>query len=456
MRHWLVATLVMAHPLGPGLTRAQEAVIAIRNVTIIPGTAAPATPHATIVIRGRRIAAVGPSRRIRIPAGARVIDGRGRFVIPGLIDTHVHIASSVGTPSLERLLGYQLANGITGVREASGIGRERELSALRKRIETGEMLAPRLYVSGSATPQNLGRYRARDWGDLLRQLRDVGVDGIKLRNLTRAQADTVIRLARGLGLPAYGHTYGPGFNLDNFSLDALEAGAAGIMHVSGAGPADSATPRTIAAVGWERTWLGLYLHWLDAGEEQEQRFLLALLSHRAWLEPTLAVESFILYDERYRNRPENRFLWTSYEQVRTGFPAFAGEDLNLARQGFKRMQAFVRRFQAAGGMLLAGTDMSPWPGAGLHEELRLLVESGLSPLAALQAATWNPARALGWDGHTGTVAVGLDADLVLLDANPLHDITNTTRIWAVVRAGQVLDRTTLDRLLAVGDTARGR
>ena len=456
MRYWLVATLVLAHPFGPRLTRAQEVVTAIRNVTVIPGTDAAAIPNATIVIRGRRIDAVGPSRRIRIPAAARVIDGRGRYVIPGLIDTHVHIASSVGTPSLERLLGYELANGISGGREASGIGRERELSALRERIETGEMLAPRLYVSGSATPQNLGRYRARDWGDLLRQLRDVGVDGVKLRNLTRAQADTVIRLARALGLPAYGHTYGPGFNLDNFSLDALEAGATGIMHVSGAGPADSAKPRTIAAVGWERTWLDLYLHWLDASEEQEQRLLLALLSHHAWLEPTLSVESLILFDERYRNRPENQFLWTSDEQVRSGLPTFAGEDLNLARQGFKRMQAFVRRFQVAGGIVLAGTDMSPWPGAGLHEELRLLVESGMSPLAALQAATWNSARALGWDGHTGTIAVGLDADLVLLDANPLRDITNTTRIWAVVRAGHVVNRTTLDRLLAARDTTRGR
>ena len=105
-------------------------------------------------------------------------------------------------------------------------------------------------------------------------------------------------------------------------------------------------------------------------------------------------------------------------------------------------------------MLLAGTDMLPWPGAGLHEELRLFVEAGLSPLAALQTATWNSARALGWDGHTGTIAVGLDADLVLLDADPLQDITNTTRIWAVVRAGRVLDRATLDRLLAVGGTAR--
>jgi len=120
------------------------------------------------------------------------------------------------------------------------------------------------------------------------------------------------------------------------------------------------------------------------------------------------------------------------------------------------MQDFVRRFQSAGGMILAGTDMSPWPGAGMHEELRLLVESGLSPLAALQAATWNPARALGWSARTGTIAVGLDADLVLLDANPLDDITNTARIRAVVRAGRLLNRTTLDSLLAARDTTRGR
>ena len=456
MRYWLTAALIVSHASGSGLARPREPVVAIRNVTVIPGTAAAAIPDATILIRGRRVEAVGPARTIRIPAGARVIEGRSGVVIPGLIDTHFHIASSIGTPSLERILGYALAYGITGVRDASGMGRERELSRLRERIEAGEMLAPRLYVSGSATPQNLERYRARDWEDLLRQLRDADVDGVKLRNLTRAQALVVIRLARRLGLPAYGHTYGPGDNPDNFSLEALDAGVAGIMHVGGAGPADVVKPRTLAAVDWQRTWLGMYLQWLDASDEQEQRFLQALLSHRAWLEPTLAITGYILYDEQYRNRPERRLLATSYDEIRSGFPTFAGEDLNLARQGFKRMQAFVRRFQAAGGMVLAGTDMAPWPGAGLHEELRLLVESGLSPLAALQTATWNPARALGWDGRTGTVAVGLDADLVLLDADPLRDITNTARIRAVVRAGRVLDRTTLDRFLRASGTARGR
>jgi hypothetical protein len=247
------ATLVLALALVPASAPAQQPVIAIRNVTVIPGNAAAPIRAATIVIRGRRIEAVGPSRSIRIPPNAAVLDGRGRFVIPGLIDTHVHIAASVGTPDLERQLGYELANGITGVRDASGMGHERELVALRDRIAAGEVLAPRLYVSGGATPQNLARYQARDWDTLLRRLRDIGVDGIKLRNLTRAQADTVIRLAVALGLPAYGHTYGPGFNLDNFSLEALEAGAAGIMHVAGAGPADSMKTRTLTSVGWQRT-----------------------------------------------------------------------------------------------------------------------------------------------------------------------------------------------------------
>jgi cytosine/adenosine deaminase-related metal-dependent hydrolase len=443
-------SFVLVLAVVPAVGAAQETVVAIRDVTIISGTPAAAVPHATIIVRGRRIDAVGPSRDLRIPPGARVIDGRGLFVIPGLMDTHVHVAASVGTPALERVLGYELAQGVTGVREASGMGRERELVALRGRIERGELLAPRLYVSGSATPQNLARYGARDWRDLIRTLRDVGVDGIKLRNLTRAQADTVIRLAREYGLPAYGHTYGPGFSLDNFSLDALAAGASGIMHVSGAGPADSAKTRALAATGWERIWLQLYLNWLDAGEEEEQRLLRALVAHDAWLEPTLSVESFILNDDRYRNRPETRLLWAPYDEARAGLPKFAGEDLALARQGFKRMQAFVRRFNAAGGMVLAGTDMFPWPGA-VHEELRLFVEAGLSPSAALQAATKNPAHALGWEMRTGSISVGKDADLVLLDANPLRDITNTSRIRAVVRAGRVLDRAALDRLLAARD-----
>jgi hypothetical protein len=349
-----------------------------------------------------------------------------------------------------------LAYGITGIRDASGVGRERELVGLRARIDRGDVLGPRLYVSGSGTPQNVPRYHAAGLGDLIHRLRDLGVDGIKLRNLTSVQADTVIREARAAGLPAYGHTYGLrtyelGSNTD-FTLRALQEGAAGVMHIFGIGPAEVLQPRTLRATGWQRDWLGGYLHWLDASPAEESQLLDAFLARGAWLEPNLTVDAFVLHDEWYRDRPENRLLpaWyeMSYDQLRAGYPNFTGSDLELARHGFIRAQAFVRRFHEAGGLVLAGTDELPWPGAGLHEELRLLVDAGLTPLAALQAATRNAARALGWEARTGTITVGREADLVLLDGNPLEDITNTRRIRAVVRAGRVLDRAALDSLLA--------
>jgi len=447
VRHSIVALLVLAWPApqAPAPMR-QSGAVAIRDATIVTGTSGLPVSHGTILIRGRTIEAVGSTKGIQIPPDAQVIDGRGRFVVPGLIDTHVHIAADIGTPRLELMLGYELANGVTGIRDASGMGRERELCALRDRIDKDKLVAPRLYVSGSATPQNLERYHAADWADLLRQLHDIGVDGIKLRNLTRTQAGTVIHLSRTLGLPPYGHTYGPGFNLDNFSLEALDAGVAGIMHVSGAGPASTLKPRPLLAVGWQRTWLGLYQQWLDATDAELQRLLEALLAHHAWLEPTLATESVFLYADRYRRRQETRWLWTPFDKVLAGFPTFVGTDLELARQGLKKAQAFTARFHAAGGLVLAGTDNMPWPG-GLAEEVRLLVDAGLTPLAALQAATVNPAQALGWEKRTGAIAVGLDADLLILDADPLRDIRNLARIRTVVRAGHVLDRAALDRML---------
>jgi hypothetical protein len=111
----------------------------------------------------------------------------------------------MGALIVDRQLAYALANGVTGFREASGIGKERELVALREKIERGELLAPRLYISGTASGQNIPRYQASGLADLVRRLRDVGVDGIKLRNLTQAQADTAIRAAKEAGLGVFGH-----------------------------------------------------------------------------------------------------------------------------------------------------------------------------------------------------------------------------------------------------------
>ena len=420
-----------------------QAPIAIRQVTVIDGTGAAPMPNATVIIQGQRIAAIGPSDRVRIPENATVIEARGKYLIPGLIDTHAHIASSIGTPKLDRMLAFALAHGVTGLRDASGIGRERELVALRERIERGEVMAPRLYVSGTGSPQNIGRHQATDLADLVRRLRQLGVDGIKLRNINSAQADTIIRAARAAGIPAFGHTYGPD-PIGDFTTRALVAGATGVMHVNGLGPAQQLQPRSVIAADWQKSWLALHLKWIDASAGEETSLVELFLRNNAWLEPTLTIIAFDSHDEWYRDRPETRIaerVWgQSYDELRVGYPKFTGTDLELARQGFTRMQAFVRRFADAGGQVITGTDMTPWLSAGVHEELRLLVDAGLSPMAALQAATRNSARALGWDSRTGTIVVGRDADLVLLDANPLEDITNSRRIHAVLRAGRVVDR----------------
>lgn len=448
-RHLAVALLAWAVLPTRALAQTGEPVLVIRNVTVIDGTGARPQQNRNVVIRGSTIAAISAARE-RVPAGATVVDGTGKYLIPGLIDTHVHVGRLVGTARLERNLAANLAFGVTGVREANAGARDRELVALRGRIERGEVQAPRLYVAGSATPQTRDRYRAATLDELVVQLKESGVDGIKLRQLSSTQADSVIRAARARGLPVFGHTWS-GSGTAGYALSALRAGLSGITHIAGIGPARSnQQQRTLLATDWQAAWMKLYTNWIDATRMEEAELLAALIRNNAWLEPTLTTDAFVI-TETYRDQPEAKLseqLWSaSYDMLRSGFPTYTGSDLELAGQGFARMKRFVRRFHEAGGLVLAGTDMTPWLIGGLHEELRLLVDAGLSPMAALQAATRNASRALGWESVTGTIRVGLAADLVLLDANPLGDIRNTKRIHAVVRAGKLLDRTALDRLL---------
>jgi imidazolonepropionase-like amidohydrolase len=134
--------------------------------------------------------------------------------------------------------------------------------------------------------------------------------------------------------------------------------------------------------------------------------------------------------------------------MREGFPTVQGPELQRYSESFTRMKAFVRRFHEAGGIVTAGTDCVPLCGYGIHDELRLLVEAGLTPAAALRAATTDAARVLGWADRVGSIRETMLADLVVLTANPLHDIRNVTRVDAVVREGRYLDRTTLDGLLS--------
>jgi erythromycin esterase len=422
--------------------------LAIAGVNVIDVGSGTVQRNQTVLIRGDRIMAVAPAGELDIPLEARVVDARGAYLIPGLIETHTHLGwdtdSLGGSWTTSRHLLRQLAHGVTALREASTRGQEPRQLEVRAAPGEFEFPLPRIYVSGRIDPRNVARYGAVDARDLARQLIALGVDGLKIRNnLTLQDVRDVVEEARAAGVPVYGHTYA-------YPLDAVEAGIDGVMHVDGllvlpAGGHPVPPPRDTA--DWAATWLHTMSGWLHRDVAAGDDLLRAMVSRGTWLEPTLVVFDWIAEPEYYRNHPD-LYRGDSYEQLREGFPTPTGAAAAEARAAVAEMGRFLARFHELGGVILAGTDSWVLDGLDLHEELRLLVRSGLSPAAALQTATINAARAFSWEDRIGSIRAGHLADLVLLDANPLDDILNTRRIRAVVHGGRYLDRAALDALLA--------
>ncbi len=396
-----------------------------RGGVLIDGTGRTPVSNAVIVVYGEQIVCVGTESSCTIPPNASVIDCRGRWIIPGLIDTHLHLAwmwNDSATrnqirPTLTRLLGH----GITGLREASGAGRERELIALRDSIATGHILGPRLFVSGVLSPQNKQRYDVQDVGELVRQLVAVGVDGFKIRlGVAPEELNLVIEAAHKAGRPIYVH---PG----NLGPEVVFADFDGVMHVSQIGPVPPHRVDEVPAVNWDGTPEAMArlkvteaTRWLLADEASIDSVIASMVRRGAWLEPTLSP-------------PDPNVPWASY---------LASRDWETLRTGYQQMLRFVHRFYERDGLIVAGTDEDvrrPALASQLHE----LVDAGLPPMAALQAATRNAARALNWDESVGTIEAGKIADLVILDGDPLGDITNVQRVWMVVARGRILDRDSL-------------
>lgn len=418
-------------------------------------------PEHTVLIAGDRIEAVGPSARVPVPPGAQVVQAQGRYLIPGLVDTHTHAHGWLDeTESIPPLFRWFLANGVTTVRDASGMGREKTFVELRQKVERGEILTPRIYVSGTASVQNVGRHGAADLRDLTRRLIALGVDGIKIILLTRDEALAVLEEARLADVPVYGHTYVFGgdrmgrpdltFGVDSYTLDVVRAGISGVMHVESTAPTPAhmpppPTPQVQAEniVEWVLYW---FTRWLHAEEAGVQALIDAMVAHGTWYEPTLSAYHVTAHPERYRQHPGEKYWGGSVHEF-YGLPWFPEQDQPTIAAVMEAAMEFVRRFHEAGGSVIVGSDNLPLPGWGTHDELRLLVEAGLSPLAALQAATVNAARALRWENRIGTIEEGKVADLVLLGGNPLEDIRYAQNISALVVNGRYLDRQALDRLL---------
>jgi imidazolonepropionase-like amidohydrolase len=398
----------------------QEPVVAFVDVHVVPMNRDGVLDHQTVIVRGNRIATVGPVSQVHIVAGATIIDGRGKYLIPGLGEMHGHLPNPGAGPELtENVLFLYVANGVTTVRGMQGMLSHLEWKA---RIARGELLGPRLWVSGppltgnSAPLPEIGRR-------LVEEQQAAGFDHLKIHEgLSRATYDTIVTTAKRLGMRFGGHVPD-----DVGVYHVLESGQASIEHldnyVETVGGPDSADDRKIA------------------------RVVAATCGAHVWTVPTLALwETFFGTEDSasLAARPELRYVPAAWRtnwaqqlvQMRRAAPPLKQrlETLALRRR-------ILNALQVAGCPIAVGTD-SPQlysvPGFSIQREMRSMAVAGLTPQQILREATWQVARYFGAEQEFGSVTAGSRADLVLLNGNPLSDLANVGRRAGVMVSGRWL------------------
>ena len=432
----------------PSHANAQGGTIAITSVTLIDGTGEPARADMTVVVRGGRITAVESATSAQPPEGAAVIDGRGKFLIPGLWDMHVHLAKA-GAGSLPLIV----ANGVTSVRDMGGDAAL--LRGWRDDIAAGRRLGPRIKWAGpmlesservarmkKRTHEPVERFRAAvaDPGSAERVVDSVarlGVDFIKVRTVASDETYRAIAAAAARhGLPLVGHASEVPFE------DVLRAGQKSVEHV--VHPSlQNRTPRERSKLIAEMARRGIalvptavsYYESIDLSNTRVRRIIADSLGAA---DPRRRyIDGYLLED--WREQLEER-------------PGGVRASIQGAVVGHIHRNAVrdAKEMRRAGVRILPGSDLAVlgiYPGSSLHDELRLFVEKlGMTPMEAIVSATRQSAEFFGMQDSLGTVAANRIADLVLLDADPLADIRNVRRINAVIVRGRLLDRAALDKL----------
>jgi hypothetical protein len=432
-------------------------VVAITHVTVVDVERAASRSDLTVVVNGPRIGAVGPAASTKIPVGAHVIDGRGKWLIPGLWDMHVHSA----VPTGRQLLSLYVANGVTGVRDMGG---DFDLiNEWRRAIAAGSLVGPRIvaagpYLEGHGSPiAHIEVHTPDDARRAVDSLSVLGVDFVKVHSaLPRETFFAAAREARAKHLALAGH-----LSRNVTVEEASDSGQRSLEHLLGfinvCSPAESvafATADPLRRIVF------------NSCTSHDQRAVYQHLARNGtWVTPTLtpAWEFAVLPQHDVPGDTLARFLSDTLQRYMVAIfdppPELPPEASILGQRMFAKRHQLVLNLYQAGVPLLAGTDApmrnSP-PGFGLHEEMLEFVRSGLTPAAALRTATYEPARYFGALDSLGTIEPGKLADLVLLDGDPLVRIENAHRIAAVFTRGRVHDRVALDKMLASAAEAAHR
>jgi imidazolonepropionase-like amidohydrolase len=399
---------------------------AIENVTVINVETGALMPNQTVRIEGNTIAAVGPAASVSVPASARRIDGRGKFLIPGLWQMHGHDMQHYGIDYGSRMAPFQLfiANGVTGLRDMGSTLDQLFLG--KKRIAELKVPATRIFGAGpllhgtepsapamSPLVINIG---SPDEGRLIVDaLALTGVDLLKIHgDMTPETYYAVAAEAKVKNIPFAGHLPA-GVNI----LEASDAGQISIEHIAALSP--------------------MCVREQQIDVPRCQAVLEKLRANGTFWGPTLI--GALPLTAGHPNVSEARWGYIKAKK-RATFPKYPNEATPQAKAAFEIGQRLTRMAAEAGVRMIASSDTAGGTrisGFSAVDELILMAEAGVKPLAVLQAGTLNPVLLLKRERSLGTIAVGKLADLVLLDGDPLADIHNLRRVSAVVADGRIFD-----------------
>jgi imidazolonepropionase-like amidohydrolase len=436
--------------------------IVITHVTVInPGNSS-VQADVNVTIADGRITAVSHAADFRVAKGTRLVDGRGKFLIPGLWDMHIHSAFGDWFPGgSDIILPLFIANGVTGVRDMGG-----DIPILlewRKEIAAGEMVGPRIFFSGPMLdgylpdgknlrfPSTVAITTPESAIAAVDSLKAQGSDFIKVQSLISHDAYLAAAAeARKQGLPFVGHVP------DKVRIaEVAEAGQKSIEHLMGIFEGCSTEEeKFIKGEGTLDLLLTTY------NQQRCDAIITLLVRKQVWQVPTLTWQrGGTFLDQRdLKHQPLDKYVpayWrdiTWHRFLEQMMPDLVRDSLASRTEYFVRNLKMVEAMHKAGEPFLAGTDTAAgiyiMPGFSLHDELANFVEAGFTPMESLATATSNPAKFLGIEKDLGSVEAGKIADLVLLSASPLEDIHDTQKIAGVFAAGRYYSRADLDEILS--------